>query len=39
MTIKTHSFTLELNGFIFVRAFGYELFKAPGEKVVMGKTR
>lgn len=37
MTIKTRSFTLELNGYIFVRAFGYELFKAPGEKVVVGK--
>lgn len=39
MTIKTRTFTLELNGFIFVRAFGYELFKAPGDKVVMNKTR
>lgn len=39
MTIKTRNFTLELNGYLFVRAFGHELFKAPGEKVVIGKTR
>lgn len=38
MTIKTRNFTLELNGYLFVRAFGHELFKTPGEKLVMGKT-
>lgn len=39
MTIKTHSFTLELNGYVFVRAFGYELFKTKGENLIVSKAR
>lgn len=38
MTIKTKNFTIELNGYLFIRAFGYELFKTEGEKMILSKA-
>jgi hypothetical protein len=37
MTIKTGNTIIELNGYVFIRAFGYELFKAPGEKLIVSR--
>lgn len=37
MYIQINCFVLDTRFGIFVRAFGYELFKAPGEKWVVDK--
>ena len=38
MTIKTKNITIELNGYLFIRAFGYDLFKTQGERMIISKV-